>query len=211
MKNRFVAFTVFFLLLFASVNTSFAQDILLGPRVTGNFNIFNQTGLTGTWNGIGVGIGGTIDVSFSKHIGIMGNLTVFDMRNFSYSQSANQQTDDISVTLSYISIDPLFKAEFSGFYLVAGPSLGIKLSSSGTETITVPGQTPTVNTLNLDTKTIRFDIATGAGYTFTLSPNNMYMGVDFLVYIPITDTYNDPGVSNSVFTMKLGVSLKFQL
>ena len=82
MKNRFVTFSVFFLLLFAGVNTSFAQDVMIGPRITGNYNIYNEKNLTASYNGIGVGIGGTVDVSFSKHIGLMANLTFFDMRNF---------------------------------------------------------------------------------------------------------------------------------
>jgi hypothetical protein len=211
MKTRFVTFSVFVLLLFAAANTGFAQDVLLGPRLTGNFNIFNKKGLTGTWNGLGIGIGGTVDVSFNKHIGIMGNVTFFDMRNFSYSQSSQNQTVDVSYSLSYISIEPMFKAEFSGFYMVAGPSFGIKINSSGEQTVTTTGNPPNVQTANPDTKAIRFDIAAGTGYTFTLSQNSMYMGTDFMVYIPITDTYNLPGQSNSVFTMKLGVTLKFKI
>ena len=211
MKNRFATLSVFALLLFATANTCLAQDILLGPRLTGNFNIYNQKGLTGTWNGIGIGIGGTVDISFSRHIGIMTNLTFFDMRSFSNSISANDQTVDNSLSLSYISLDPMFKAEFSGFYMVAGPSLGIKINSSGEKTTTQTGQTPNVQTLNLETKSVRFDIAAGTGYTFILSPGSMYMGVDFMVHIPITDTYNFPGVSNSVFSLKLGCALKFRL
>jgi Outer membrane protein beta-barrel domain len=211
MKNRFVTFSVFFLLLFAGVNTGFAQDVMLGPRLTGNFNVYNEKGLTGTWNGIGIGIGGTVDVSFTKHIGIMANLTFFDMRSFSYSQSAQNATTDISLSLSYLTIDPMFKAEFSGFYMVAGPSFGIKLNSSGERTVTQANVTPVPETLNPETKSIRFDIAVGTGYTFTLSPNSMYMGTDFMAYIPLTDTYNKPGLSNSVFTLKFGVTLKFKI
>lgn len=104
----------------------------------------------------------------------------------------------------------MFKAEFSGFYMVAGPSLGIKLNSSGETTQTTTGQAPVVQPSNLDTKSIRFDIAVGTGYTFKLSPD-MGLGTDFMAYIPLTDTYNFPGVSNSVFTLKLGVSLKFKI
>src|ERR1035438_10772560 len=92
MKTRFVAFSVFVLLLFTSVNTSFAQDVTLGPRLSGNFNIYNQTGLVGSYNGIGIGIGGTVDISFSKHIGIMTNLTFFDMRSFSSSNTDRKST-----------------------------------------------------------------------------------------------------------------------
>jgi len=39
----------------------------------------------------------------------------------------------------------------------------------------------------------------------------MGLGTDFLVNIPLSDTYNLPGRSNSIFTMKLGVALKFKI
>lgn len=211
MKKRFVTISVFVLLLFATVSTGFAQDVLLGPRLTGNMNIFNEKGLTGTWNGIGIGIGGTVDVSFSKHIGLMANLTFYDMRSFSNSVTQNNQTVENDASLGYITVDPMFKLEFSGFYMVAGPSLGIKINSSQTRIVTPANGTPQTTDLGFNTKAIRFDIAVGTGYTFTLSPNSMYMGTDFMVYIPLTDTYDFPGVSNSVFTLKLGVTLKFKL
>ncbi|QQS36490.1 MAG: outer membrane beta-barrel protein [Ignavibacteriales bacterium] len=188
----------------------FAQRILIGPRLSGNFNIYNSKGLTGTWNGLGIGVGGTVDILFSKSIGLMVNLTAFDMRNFSSSQTQQNVTTETSLSLSYLSIDPMFKAEFSGFYMVGGPSLGIKLNSSGEQTQSATGQQPQVNPINPETKSVRFDLAVGTGYTFTLS-QDMYMGTDFIAHIPITDTYNFPGVSNSVFTLKLGVSLKFKI
>jgi hypothetical protein len=189
----------------------FAQTtVMIGPRVTGNFNIYNAKGLTGTWNGIGVGFGPTVDVTFGKHIGLMVNLTAFDMRNFSNSQTQNNLTVDNALSLSYLTIDPLFKAEFSGFYMVGGPSLGVKLNSSGETTRTQTGVTPQVTPINPETKSIRFDIVVGTGYTFKLS-SDMGLGTDFMVNIPLTDTYNFPGQSNSIFTMKLGVALKFKI
>ena len=189
----------------------FAQTtVMIGPRVTGNFNIYNQKGLTGTWNGIGVGFGPTVDVTFGQHIGLMVNLTAFDMRNFSNSQTQNNVTVDQSLTLSYLAIDPMFKLEFSGFYMVAGLSLGIKLNSSGESTQTATGQAPVVNPINIETKSLVFDVVAGTGFTFKLS-SDMGLGTDFMVLIPLTDTYNTPGISNSIFTMKLGVALKFKI
>jgi hypothetical protein len=205
-KQIFV-FSIFLLL---SANILAQTTVMIGPRVTGNFNIYNQKGLTGTWNGVGVGFGPTVDVTFGKNIGIMVNLTAFDMRNFSNSQTQGNTTQEQSLTLSYLALDPMFKAEFSGFYMVAGPSLGIKLNSSGETTVTVTGQAPQINPINIETKSLRFDIAVGTGYTFKLS-NDMGLGTDFMAYIPLTDTYNTPGISNSIFTMKLGVALKFKI
>ena len=211
MKNRFGTLTVFLFLLFAFANTVFAQSVLLGPRISGNLNIFNQQANSNlSYSGIGVGIGGTLDVTFSKHVGLMVDLTAFDMRNVSASNTANNATTDVSLTLSYLTIDPMFELNFNGFYMVAGPSLGIKLGSSGTETQTPANGNPTVTTFTTKTNSIVFDIATGVGYSFKLSPD-MFMGTDFMVYIPLSNTYDLPGNSNSILTLKLGVSLKFNI
>ena len=210
MRKLFSIIIFTMLLSLSFVESVFAQRVLIGPRFSGNMNIYNQKGLTGSYNGLGVGIGGTVDASFSSHIGLMVNLTVFDMRNFSNSQTANNVTVDRTLSLSYVSIDPMFKAEFSGFYMTAGPSFGVKLNSSGEVTQVATGQAPVTQPMDLETKTIRFDIAVGTGYTFTLS-EGMYMGTDFMAHIPLTDTYNFPGISNSIFSLKLGVSLKFRL
>lgn len=208
MKKSLSFFAVFVLIFFVSSN--FAQSVKIGPRLTGNLNIYNQKGLTGTWNGVGIGIGGVVDMSFSPTIGMLINLTVFDMKNFSNSITQNNTTQETSLSLSYVTIDPMFKAEFSGFYMVGGPSLGIKINSSGERTVAATGQTPQVTTLNIETKSVRFDFAVGTGYNFSLSPS-MILGTDFMAYIPITDTYNMPGNSNSIFTLKLGASLKFRI
>lgn len=210
MKKPLFALAVCLLLFVALTSTGYAQKVMIGPRVTGNLNIYNAKGLTGTWNGIGVGIGGHVDVSFSQHIGLIANLTAFDMRNFSNSTTQGNTTTETSLSLAYLSIDPLFKTEFSGFYMVAGPSLGIKLNSSGEQTQTVTGVAPQVRSISPETKSLRFDIAVGTGYTFNLSPA-MGLGTEFMAHIPISDTYNFPGQSNSIFTLKLGAALKFKL
>ncbi|MDY0082811.1 MAG: outer membrane beta-barrel protein [Ignavibacteriaceae bacterium] len=198
---------IFFLL---SANIFAQTTVMIGPRVSGNFNIYNAKGLTGSWNGIGVGVGASVDVTFGRMLGVMVNLTAFDMKNFSSSQTQNNTTTETSLSLSYLTIDPMFKMEFSGFYMTAGPSLGIKLNSSGEQTQSATGQQPNVQPLNPETKSVRFDIVTGVGYTFKLAPD-LGLGTDFLVYIPLSDTYNFPGQSNSVLTLKLGASLKFKL
>jgi len=202
----FIILTIIILFSYSTL----AQSVKIGPRITGNFNIYNQDGLTGSWNGIGVGFGGTVDMTFGKTIGIMTNLIMFDMRNFSNSQTQNNLTTEQSFTLSYLTITPMFKAEFSGFYMVAGPSFGIKLNSSGEKTQTVPGQPPNVIPVNIETNSLVFDIAVGTGYNFKLS-SGIYLGSDVMVFIPISKTYDTPGLSNSIFTIKLGGSLKFQI
>ena len=204
--NRFLVV----LLLFAISNSITAQSVEIGPRLTGNLNIFNMERLTGTWNGVGIGIGGTTDISFSQNIGIITNLTFFDMKNFSNESTNNNITTETTLSVAYITIDPLFKAEFSGFYLVGGFSLGIKISSSGEQTQSVINQNPTVQTLNLNTNSMKFDLAFGTGYNFYLSPT-MALAPDFMMYIPLTDTYDIPGSSNSSLTLKLGASLKFRI
>lgn len=209
MKKSFIAISALIVLFFFSTST-FSQSVKIGPRLTGNFNIYNAKGLTGTWNGLGIGVGGHVDVMFSEHIGLLVHLTAFDMKNFSNSQTQGNTTIETSLSLSYLTIDPMFKAEFSGFYMVGGPSLGIKLNSSGEQSQVVTGQAPAIQALNPETKSLRFDLAVGTGYNFKLSPT-MSLGTDFMAYIPITDTYNFPGQSNSIFSLKLGASLKFGL
>ena len=206
-QKKLLALTI--ILLF-SANILAQTTVMIGPRVTGNFNIFNLKNQTGTYNGVGVGFGPTVDVTFGKHLGVMVNLTAFDMKNFSNSQTIQNVNVEAAYSLSYLVIDPMFKLEFSGFYMVTGPSLGIKLNSSGEITQSATGQAPVVQQDNVDTKTIKFDIVAGTGYTIKLSPD-MGLGTDFMVCIPVSDTYNLPGRSNSIFTMKLGVALKFKL
>ncbi len=210
MKKLYLITLVFFTLVIISSSQILAQGVAIGPRLTGNLNIYNAKGLTGTWNGVGVGIGGVVDLSFSSHLGMLVHLTAFDMKNFSNSITQNNVTQETDLSLSYFTIDPMFKAEFSGFYMVGGPSFGIKINSSGERTQAQTGQTPNVTTLNLETKSLRFDFAFGTGYNFKLSPD-MLLGSDFLVYVPITDTYNFPGQSNSILSLKLGASLKFRI
>lgn len=198
------------LLLFFVSSSSFGQSVKIGPRLSGNLNIYNQDGLTGTWNGIGIGVGGVVDISFSKNIGILTNVTAFDMRNFSNTTTANGVTAENTLSLSYFTIDPMFKAEFSNFYMLGGASIGIKINSSGERTQSATGQSPQVQTLDFETNSLKFDLATGIGYNFILS-SDMVLGTDFIAYIPLTDTYDFPGLSNSVLSLKLGASLKFSL
>ena len=198
------------ILFFILFQSSLAQSVKIGPRLTGNLNIYNQDGLTGTWNGVGVGIGGTVDLSFTKTLGMITNLTVFDMKNFSNETTSNNVTLENSLSLAYLTIDPLFKAEFSGFYMLGGASVGIKISSSGERTQSASGQNPIVTTLDFETNSMKFDLAAGTGYNFKLSPN-MDLGADFMAYIPLSDSFDFPGRSNSTLSLKLGASLKFRI
>lgn len=208
--NKSIKSVIILLLLFIISGSINAQSVAIGPRISGNFNIYNAQGATGTWNGIGVGIGGNVDISFSKKLGILVNLTVFDMKNFSNTITSGNTTQETSASMSYLTIDPMFKAEFSGFYMVGGPSIGIKLSSSGERSTVVTGQAPNVQAINLTTNTVKFDIAVGTGYNFRLS-QDLILGSDLIAYIPLSNTFDTPGVSNSVFTIKLGAALKFKL
>ena len=61
MKKTFLSTAILILLL--ALGTISAQTVKIGPRLTGNMNIYNQDGLTGTYSGIGIGIGGAIDFS----------------------------------------------------------------------------------------------------------------------------------------------------
>lgn len=126
-QKKLLALTI--ILLF-SANILAQTTVMIGPRVTGNFNIFNLKNQTGNYNVVGFEFGPTVDVTFGKHLGVMVNLIAFDMMNFSNSQIIQNVNVEFAYSLSYLVIDPMFKFEFSGFYMVTGPSLGIKLNSS---------------------------------------------------------------------------------
>lgn len=209
MKNLKYSLLLIVFSIFIS-NSLFAQRTLIGPRLAGNYNIYNQKGLTGSYNGVGVTIGGQVDALFSKNIGILVNVNFFDMRNFSNSTTTNNVNTDQSYTLSYATLDPLFQVNFSNFYFGTGVSVGFKLNSTGEVTTTVTGQTPQITPNDIATNSVAFDIALATGYNFELSPK-MQLGTDFNVYIPISNTYDVPGVSNSILTLKLGVALKFRI
>jgi hypothetical protein len=89
--------------------------------------------------------------------------------------------------------------------------VGIKLGGSGEQTVTqTGGGNPKVNTLNTNYNSIRFGIAVGTGYNFNLS-QGLYMATDIVAGIPLSKTFDAPGLSNSIFTLKLGVALKFSI
>ncbi len=216
MKKVLSSLSVLVLFLFSS---SFAQSVKIGPRLTANLNITNVANNASSYSGFGIGIGGNLDVSFSSHIGIITNLTLFDMANFSNSTSTANSTTTKSYALYYMTFDPMFKAEFSGFYMVGGPSIGIKLSGSG-ETQTInnnnnngglgggAAQNPTTIP-NLNFNAVRFGIEVGTGYNFHLSPG-MYLATDLMAGIPLTNTI-ESATSNTTFVLKLGVALKFSI
>jgi hypothetical protein len=189
----------------------YSQSVKLGPRLTGNLNIYNQDRLNVNFNGIGIGVGGTVDILFGKSLGVLANLTVFDMKNVSASQTNNNVTTEVSHSLSYLSFDPLFKAEFSGFYVLGGASIAIKLSSSTEITQTnINGGNPTIQNGSNPTNSVKFDLAAGTGYNFPLAPN-LFLGTDLMVYIPLTNTFDFSATSNSTLSLKLGTSLKFRI
>lgn len=203
-----------FIIIFMAAHTSYAQRILLGPRLAGNYNIYNQKNLSASYNGIGISAGGQLDALFNKTVGILVNVTAFDMRDFSNTTTTAQgnvsQTVENSISLSYCTIDPMFQANFSGFYMAAGPSIGFKLNGSGEQTVTQTGAQAQVNPLSLTFKSAIFGIATGLGYNIKLSPD-MALGTDFFVNIPLSSTFDTPGTSNSVLSLKIGAALKFKL
>lgn len=195
-------------------NSLFAQRIMLGPRLAGNYNIYNEKNLTASYNGIGISAGGQLDALFNKTVGILVNLNAFDMKNFSNTTTTAQgnqsQTVENSISLAYCTIEPMFQANFSGFFMAAGPSIGFKLNGSGEQTVTQTGGTPQVAPLTLNFKSAIFGIATGVGYNIKLSPD-MALGTDFFVTIPISNTFDTPGTSNSVLSLKIGAALKFKI
>lgn len=189
------------LLLFISNELTYAQRIYIGPRVAANYNIFNVKNSTRTYNGVGISGGAQLDALFSRNIGVMVNLNVFDMKNVSSSLTTTAgnttSTTEDSYVLSYTTIDPMFQTNFSGFFLAAGPSIGFKLNASGERETSGTNQAARTDPLVVNAKSTFFGISVGTGYNIRLSPG-MVLGTDFFTIIPISDTFDAPGTSNKV-------------
>jgi hypothetical protein len=182
MKNTKVLLTIAAVMLMF-VSNSFAQFKMSVAPVSGmSFNIHNGSDLNQSGNGFGVVAGALVDIQFNKSIGLITNVGFYDNRSGSYEDNITFQpgvegTVENSVSLSYFTIEPLFKFQPSRFYLMVGPAIGFNLSAENeiVETITTPGWTfDGENTTRKSKGTIRntnvrFELKAGAGYNIPVA------------------------------------------
>ncbi|MCX6135231.1 MAG: outer membrane beta-barrel protein [Ignavibacteriales bacterium] len=156
-------------------------QIAVGPAVGGNYNEHTGTELPGKATGVGVIIGGQANLSFTGSIGLLATIS-FDNRigkiTYSGTDGVIDYSSDASVTVAYLSIEPLFRYTLPNrpFYFVTGPSIGFPVQgkSETTTQILTPGYSfsngyavQTVNTGIEDMK-VRFEWKIGGGYVFQI-------------------------------------------
>jgi hypothetical protein len=220
MKNTKVLLTVAaFMLLFTS--GSFAQFKMSVAPVTGmGFSIHNGSDLDQSGNGFGVVAGGLIDMQFNQSVGLITNFGFYDNRSGSYEDDITFQpgvvgTVENSVSLSYFTIEPLFKFQFpSRFYLMIGPSLGFNLSAENeiVETITTPdwtfdGENKTRKSKGTIRNTnTRFELKAGAGYNIRVA-NGFDIAPQITFGYGLTNVVED--VEWKILTIQANVAFKF--
>jgi|WetSurMetagenome_2_1015567.scaffolds.fasta_scaffold368685_1 hypothetical protein len=167
MKKIFTLISITLLLI---TTQSFGQfHLKAGPALGLNVNIASGDLTTDTYSGIGILLGGQLDMDFTPMIGLIVNVNIYDNKSISNSTTENQVdiTDDIS--LGYFEIQPLFKLQIpkSGFYFFAGPGMGFNIEGSEKVTQTQGTNTPQVSKSTLKNLAFRFDLKGGAGFNIS--------------------------------------------
>jgi hypothetical protein len=156
-------------------------EMSVGVAVGTNYSNHSGSDLPKTATGLGLIIGGQTEVSFTKSLGIVTTIS-YDNRIGYYSDNGSDLgidfTEDVLLSASYISIEPMFKYVFPNrlFYVVSGPCLGIAVQgkSETTTNIVTPGYsfpngyaTQTVKG-TLENMNSRFEWKVGAGYAYQI-------------------------------------------
>jgi hypothetical protein len=220
MKKTKILLAVTAVMLIFSSN-SFAQFRMSIAPVSGmSFNIHNGSDLNTSANGFGFVAGGMVDMQFNPSVGLITNFGFYDNRSGSYKDDITFQpgvvgTIENSMSLSYFSIEPLFKYQFpSRIYLMVGPSLGFNLSAENEiiETITTPdwtfdGENRTrKSTSTLRNTNVRFELKAGAGYNIRVA-NGFDIAPQVTFGYGLTNVVED--VNWKILTIQANVAFKF--
>ena len=192
------------------VTSDFNMRVMLGLRLTGNFNSFKYSGAGSSSKGTTFGIGGCFEIPFSNHVSLLTNLGFYDTRGITYSYDNSQYDYQFSETLSlsYISIDPMLKFNFGGLFLDLGPSVCGIVKAKDTYTDNISGSTESGESTPT-TLSPKYDFVFGLGYDFSFS-NSVFWGIDIYYILPLNNTF-DGSESNRISTIKVGTSLKFKI
>ncbi len=193
MKKTFTFLFLASILFLLPSNHGFGQlKLKLVPQTGLNFNLHTGSDIE-SGSGLGMVIGGGVDMQFTKTIGMIANLQFYDNRSGSISQTGSRQdrdpqgnpvtatlTADNSISLAYFMIEPLFKMSLqnSDFYFVAGPCVGFNVEGSTEQTLTTTYPPPYTASNKKETSKstlketlVRFELKIGAGYDIWLSKN----------------------------------------
>lgn len=220
MKKTFtyllLASTIFLL----ASNSSFAQFRLkLGPNLGMNYNIGTGSDVQETMTGIGMVLGGTVDMGFTPTIGLITNVQFYDNRSGGTSTESSVQgiayTIDDDRSLAYFMIEPLFKLTLpsSSFYFVAGPVFGFNVQGSYDIRITSQNNQVTFNdgstkaTGSIKDLLVRFGLKFGSGYDFKIG--SIYLTPQLAFEYGLTNIVSD--VKARILTIQLTTAVKFAL
>ena len=180
MKNRFLVSVLAICL--AGVSVSLAQfQMAVGPAVGMNYNQHSGADIPPHATGFGLILGGQADLSFTKSVGLLATIS-FDNRIGKYTSTGTtggiDYSTDASVTIAYLSVEPLLKYTLPGrpFYVVTGPCIGFPVQGKSetfmeilTDGYSFPNgyATQQVNTQVQNMK-MRYEWKIGGGYALRI-------------------------------------------
>jgi len=178
-KMQILSFTI---VLLAAGTTHAQTKMALGLALGGSYNTHTGSVLEKTASGVGLVGGGQIDLSFTKSLGLLTTIYVYDNRlgksTYALTEGGIDYSLDASVTVAYAGVEPLLKFTFPDirFYIVAGPNIGFKVEGQSVvnATITTPGYSFSNGYASQTTKSdladvnTRFELSLGGGYVFAI-------------------------------------------
>ncbi len=219
MKNTKILLTLAAVLLMFTTSSLAQFKMSVAPVSGMGFSIHNGSDLNQSGNGFGVVAGALVDMQFNRTVGLITNIGFYDNRSGSYEDDITFQpgvvgTVENSVSLSYFTIEPLFKFQPSRFYLMVGPAIGFNLSAENeiVETITTPGWTfDGENTTRKSKSTIRntnvrFELKAGVGYNIPVA-NGFDIAPQVTFGYGLTNVVED--VEWKILTIQANVAFKF--
>lgn len=212
----FLASTMFLL----ASNSSLAQFRLkVGPNLGLNYNIGTGSDVTETMTGIGMVIGGTVDMGFTPTIGLITNLQFYDNRSGGTSSEGSVQgiayTIDSDNSIAYFMIEPLFKLTLPGssIYFVMGPAFGFNVQGSYDVRITSQNNQVTFNdgstkaTGSLKNMLVRFALKFGSGYDIKIG--SIFLTPQLGFEYGLTNVQSD--IKARILTIQLTTAVKFSI
>ncbi len=220
MKKLFTfLFLVSMLFLLASNNNHAQFRLKLGPQLGLNYNIGTGSDVKETFTGIGMLIGGSVDMSFTPTIGLLTSMQFYDNRSGGTSTEGSVQGISYTVnddrSLAYFMIEPLFKLTLpsSSFYFVAGPAFGfnvqgsydIRITSANNQVTFQDGSTKATGSIK--DLLVRFALKFGSGYDFKIG--SIYLTPQLAFEYGLTNVQTD--VKARILTIQLTTAVKFAL
>jgi len=230
MKRTFTAIIFLSFLIPCSVLAQFKMS--LGPTLGMNYNLHTGSDIE-SGSGIGLIIGGQVDMSFTPTIGLVTNMQFYDNRSGSTETEGSNQyqdnqgnivtstiSDENDVSLAYFMIEPLLKINLpgSGMYFNVGPAVGFNVEGSFERTITETLPPPYTfqngqSTIEQKAKgslkdvLVRFALKFGAGYDIWIGSVILTPQINF--EYGLTKVVSD--VSWRVLTIQALGTVKFPL